>query len=474
MAGAGSGPSVPPESSIEPTAPLISGTPSGVEANSGLGGAAAQPVKPTAPVPLHSKIAEGIIHAFAGTDGTAGSALKSALAGGLAGLAAAARTPRQPGAPILSGLGVGAEAAIKQREQQTERANALKQQGVENQEKQQTIDLAKQREQRESTTGDRDYDLRLREDARQQAESVRKGVEFEKRSTLLDQAIKEGDYNSLKQHAADLQTYADQWNDLQSHGGKRLVVNGAESPEFDHLGDARDFAISNFDAAAHPDMKTRLMRNPETGKWAIMETPYEAPKWHDITDATGKPQKIYTDTMGALAAQEQVAKTKHYLAVAGKSSLDLKKDLEEYKEDGTVKGARKKLNENGGDYSKLGEGDKEALLGDASKRFNMAQTGLEKELQKPEDLQDKASVDFLKQQRDMYAKEISTLGTPSWVDKNVKPGDKPAANTPPPAAAPPRPQNVPSDYVFQNGAKGPGWYKPAAPEPFNPETTVTD
>lgn len=81
------------------------------------------------PTPLHSKIADGIIHAFAGTDGSAGSALRSALAGGLAGLAAASRTNFKPGSAALGGLGVGATAAINQAQQQ-------RQQALENQQKQ--------------------------------------------------------------------------------------------------------------------------------------------------------------------------------------------------------------------------------------------------------------------------------------------------------------------------------------------------
>lgn len=81
------------------------------------------------PTPLHSKIADGIIHAFAGTDGSAGSALRSALAGGLAGLAAASITNFKPGSAALGGLGVGATAAINQAQQQ-------RQQALENQQKQ--------------------------------------------------------------------------------------------------------------------------------------------------------------------------------------------------------------------------------------------------------------------------------------------------------------------------------------------------
>jgi hypothetical protein len=454
----------PPQPTPAPTAPDMPTM--GSAPGDGLGAAAgAQPIKPAEQAPLHSKIAEGIIHAFSGTDGSAGSALRSALAGGLAGLAAAAKTPLKPGAPMLGGLGVGAEAGFNQTQKNTAIKNEYAQQQLENSQKQQKMDLEKQKEARETSTGDRDYDMRLREDGRQQAESLRKGVDFEKNSTLQDQAIRRGDYSYTKQMADDLQTYTTDWNDLTAHGGKILKVNGADSPEFDHLGDAQAFALKNFDNVAHPDMKTRLMRNPESHKWAIMETPYEPPKWHDFKDAAGKDQRVFTDTMGALAAEKEVAQTKHYLNVAGKSSLELKEDLERYKEEGTVKGARKELTTVGGDFTKLSPGSKSALLGDAQNQFTKVNTLLERieskqsELRTPEEEETLAKC---KPVRDSYASTIADLTRPSWIPK---PGEEKPTATPKPVApgvpAPPRPANVPPNFTFQNGAKGPGWYKNA-------------
>jgi hypothetical protein len=107
---------------LETEAPEIGPSSSALAPASGGLTSSAQPLKPT--VPLHSKIAEGIIHAFAGTDGSAGSALKSALAGGLAGLAAASRANFKPGSAALGGLGVGATAAVQQANEQRERQTA--------------------------------------------------------------------------------------------------------------------------------------------------------------------------------------------------------------------------------------------------------------------------------------------------------------------------------------------------------------
>jgi hypothetical protein len=436
-------------------------------------------LQPGAPPPTHTRIADGIISAFTKSDGSAGGFLRSVLAGGLQGAAAAASAPRQPGGGVAHGLAIGAGAGVQAVNNMREAAQQQKQQNLENQQKQQAIDLAKQKADQEKTTGDREYDLRLREDARQQAASIRDAAAFEKRGTLLDQEIAQNKYTSVKQQADDLVKQSDDWSALQAQGGKRLEVSGAQSPEFDHLGDAEDFAMKNQDAVIHDQFKTRIMRNPDNGKWAIMEVPYEAPKWHDVTDAQGKPQRIFTDTQGALAAQKEIAETRHYLNVAAKSSEDLKKDLEAYKEEGTVKGARKELDKVGGDISKLSPSSKSALEKDATEQFTKVNTLLERIESKDEELrtpEEKETLERYKGVRDYYAKQIAEFTRPTWVPKPGSPEaeaaekkkNAPAANADNPASpAPPRPANVPPNYIYTpKGPNGqPGWMKPAAPAP---------
>jgi hypothetical protein len=271
---------------------------------------------------------------------------------------------------------------------------------------------------------------------------------------------------------------------LKEHGGSVLKINGAESPEFDHLGDAEVFAKKNFDAVAHPNHATELVQDPATGKWQIYEKEYEPPKWVTIKDASGKDMRIFTDSTGALAAQKQVAETKHYLNVASKSSLELKRDLEAYKEEGTVKGARKELTKVGGDYTKLSPGSKSALLNDAQNQFTKINTLLERiegkqpELQTPEEQADLAQY---KPVRDAYARTIADLTRPSFVPPPGSEAAKAAAaqkpNAPAAVQAPPRPANVPPDYIFvPKGPNGqPGWARPkpvetapAADEPAVP------
>jgi hypothetical protein len=444
-----------------PTAPDMP-TMNEAPGDAGLGGAAAGPLKPQQ-APLHSRIAEGIIHAFAGTDGTAGSALKSALAGGLAGLAAAAKTPMKPGAPILGGLGIGAEAGMAQTQKNTAQKNEFAQQQLENAQKKQTIDLAQQREQREGSQFDQEQKIRVMENARQQAESLQRGKEMEQRAVLVDQQIAAGKYDAVKKTADDLRFYSDRVDALKRSGGQILKVNGSEAPSFDHLGDAQTYAAKNFDAVAHPEYATELVQDPGSLKWQIYEKKYEPLKDWTIKDSTGKPMSIYTDSTGKIAAEKQIAETRHYNNIANKSSLDLKRDLESFKEEGTVKGARKELNKVGGDYTKLSPGSKSALLGDAQNQFTKVNTLLERIESKQVDIRTPEEEDMLNQYkpvRDAYAHTIADITRPSWVPKPGEEPAKPAAQAPT-APAPTRPPGVPPSYTYQTGAKGPGWYKPA-------------
>ena len=129
----------------------------------------------------------------------------------------------------------------------------------------------------------------------------------------------------------------------------------------------------------------------------------------EVTDAAGNKQQMLLTPAEYLDKQEQIAKTKHYLLTANKSSLELKMELEAYKEEGTAKWARKELTRVGGDYAKLSPGSREALLRDVNDRFSKAQAGLEKELQKPEELRDKDTVDTLTKLRNEYAGEAQKL-----------------------------------------------------------------
>jgi hypothetical protein len=414
---------------------------------------------------------KGGVVAVPGAPQKPGDWARGLLAGALRGLGAAS-TAKSKG---LGGLGTGATAQLDYQDEQDQKNYTRSVQNNNEQRQQAASDLAQKREERETTGADRDYKLRLAEDARQQATSIQQAAGFEKRSVMLDQEIAKGNFDAVKQQADYLQAQGDQWNDAHAHGAKPLEVNGAASPEFDHLGDAEKFAMENPDATMHDGYKTRLMRNPDSGKWTIMEMPADAPKWHDITDAAGKPQRIFGDTMAALAAQEQVAKTKHYLNVAAKSSMELKKDLEAYKEEGSVKGARKELDKLGADenglpqYGKLSPGSKSAMLNDSQLQFTRINAMISKIEAKLPELRTPEENDALTTygpMRTQYANTIAALTRPSFAPppgaaKNTAPQFKPQQA--PAGAAPPK-----QGFVYGQGPKGLGWYNPqsiGAPPP---------
>jgi hypothetical protein len=116
----GNKPAPPPPA---PEAPNIGNGLAGAAEAAPLSVPQAQPAKPQ--VPVAHRIADAIIHTFAGSNGTAGEALRSALAGGLAGVAAAQHEHAQG---ILGGAGVGATAVVQERQKANQEAAQLKMQ----------------------------------------------------------------------------------------------------------------------------------------------------------------------------------------------------------------------------------------------------------------------------------------------------------------------------------------------------------
>jgi hypothetical protein len=119
-----------------PASPLISGLSGG------------QPPAPSAapaeePKPEQS-FARHVLYALGGSGGRPGDAMKSILAGALTGMAGAANAPAKPGAPVLAGVGAGAGAEINAQKQAQARQDVLKQQDVENKQKQAKLDSEQQ------------------------------------------------------------------------------------------------------------------------------------------------------------------------------------------------------------------------------------------------------------------------------------------------------------------------------------------
>lgn len=462
-------PNIPAGSTEDAEAPNINAPlPSGPMT---LGGASAAPAAPApaapAEKPMHVKMAEGIMHALGGSDGKPFDWARATLSGGLA--AAGSEGKVAPGQGALAGIGAGARTVMQNAREERANAQQQAQEKIANSQKQQELDLQKQREQREGSQFNQEMTLRKAEDARRQAESVRDAAVHEKRMAVLDQQIKEGNFKGLKEEADYYQGQADKFNALQKVGATQYKVNGATSPDFVHLGEAEDFARHHQDQVIG-NHALQIVRNPNTGTYGIYEVPNEGPTMREITDASGKTMQILATPGEYLDKQEQIAKTKHYMNVAAKSSQELKEEVENYKEEGSVKGANKELDKVSGDYTQLKPASREILLNQAHSQFLKAQTGLEKELAKGE-LADKTSVEQLTKLRDYYAGLATKIVSshPSNVAGSPAPAAAPGKATGTPAftamQAPNGQQPPKPGYVYGKGAKGEGWYKAPTPAP---------
>ena len=335
------------------------------------------------PPDMGSTIAKAQIAAGQTNHGTARDWAENAVAGvqaALAGFGAAGDVPA--GAGALYGVGKAAE----QGQQNRQRQAALK---TEQAQRQQQIDLEKQRVGNEQTNQDRDYQLRLAENARQQAESVRAMSEHDKRMTQMDDEHSIHNMELMHSDVTFRQQELDREETLKSIGAKPMTIAGQETPAFDDLGQLEQYANQNKLAEnAHSNgYRSRPVLGAD-GKYRLYEVPDSGPEWHTVKDPSGKETKIFGDPLSVLNYQEKVAQTSEANSRASLNYAEAVKQRNEIKDAGTVKAARAELSKVGGDYSKLSDGAKDALRVNAQKEFqatwNVAQAA-ERDMQKDPD-----------------------------------------------------------------------------------------
>ena len=205
----------------------------------------------------------------------------------LAGFGAAGKVP--PGAGALYGVGAAARQAQENRQEQA-------QQKTQNAQRQQQIDLEKQRTENEKTQQDRTYNLALAENARQQAMSVREMAEHDKRMREFDDAHTRNNFNSMKDEVEFRENQLDRESTLQSLGGKVMEIAGVETPGFDDLGQLEQFANkNNLAAQAHTNgYRARPIFGADQ-KYHLWEVRDSGPEWVTVKDPAGKPTKIFGD-----------------------------------------------------------------------------------------------------------------------------------------------------------------------------------
>jgi hypothetical protein len=204
----------------------------------------------------------------------------------------------EPGQGWLTGAGRAAKQMQQQKQQQTE-----------NQREQQKLDMAQQNQ-------DRDYQLKLQENARQQAASIREQSDHDMRMKAFTQEGNLRDFNMMKAEADFRQSQLDKEDALKRVGAKPMMVAGQESPAFDDLGQAEKFAQDNALHNAHEnDYRTRIVLGADN-KYHLMEVPDDGVKEYTLKDPSGKDVKVWTDPLGALNYAEKVAQVKHTSAEA--------------------------------------------------------------------------------------------------------------------------------------------------------------
>jgi len=184
-------------------------------------------------------------------------------------------------------------------------AQAQRQVQVQNKQKQQELDQTK-------TNQDRDYQLRLAENARQQATGIQQQQEHDIRMKTMPEEASFAAFKHMADETEFRQSQLAQDDTLKALGAKPLMVAGKETPAFDNLGDATQFALDNKLASTthENDFRSRIVLGSDQ-KYHIYEVPDSGPKWVTLKDATGAPQKVFTDPAGALAYTEKVAAIQH-------------------------------------------------------------------------------------------------------------------------------------------------------------------
>jgi hypothetical protein len=320
-----------------------------------------------APPDMGSIIAQHQIEAGKVNNGNPRDWAENTLAGvqaALAGFGAVGKVPE--GAGALYGVGKAAEAAQKNRQEQ----NEVKQR---NADRQAQLAIEKRRTDIEETGQNREYQLKLAENARQQAESLRQQSEHDKRMRNLDDEHNERNFTLMHQETEFRQQQIDREETLKGLGAMPMKIAGQETPAFDDLGQLEQYANQN--KLAENAHQTGYRERPvlgADGKYRIYQVPDTGPEWHEVKDAAGKTTRIYGDPLSVLNWQEKVAQIKASNAETTLRYADAQKALNDFKEAGSVKQARKELSKVGGDYSKLSEGSREALRVDAQKQYDLS------------------------------------------------------------------------------------------------------
>lgn len=255
----------------------------------------------------------------------------SGVQAALAGFGAAGKVP--PGAGALYGVG----AAARQGQARADEQQKVK---TEQNQRQQQIDIEKGRASEEKTEFDKDYQLKLAESARQQALQVKAFAMDDANLKFAQSRDAREVQQASDAHMEFVQKQSDYLWQLQQAQGHPATAGGAESPEFDHYGDAAAWSHANgLNGDSHGGFIYRPVLLPN-GKSQVWEVPDKRADWTKLKDANGKTYSGFVDPLGAMATEHQMAETRQLNAKSNLDEADAEAKRALLKDDETIKGAR--------------------------------------------------------------------------------------------------------------------------------------
>ena len=361
-------PPVSPSSDSPAPAPATQPTPqNGLQPNAAQAAPAPDPV--SAKHQAIGKFFHGLVNSGSGSSSSKfwRTIVGSALAG-MAGIGAAEDGPvihgpygDVPNRSVLGAAARGIQAGVKMRQDAQDRQLKLAKDQKE-----------EQRRDQESKIQLDDSVLRKHADARAQQTSIQNSVEHEKRMVMLDQTIKNGNWEEAQHTAKSAQDQVAFFNALQDVGAKPLADADGNALRFETHEDAEKAAHDNPKFFIG-DFKTRTAYDPSTGKYGIYRVPDT-----DIKDVKLKDSQGVTHTIPHMTASEYMD---YQVRVQNlqKGSLSIQeaqerlKQLREDRKAGSAYSqALAELDKVGGDADKLSPSSRTVLYTTASKNLGDA------------------------------------------------------------------------------------------------------
>lgn len=332
------------------------------------------------PQSLGPTIAQNIIKAGQVNNGSPRDWAENAVAGvnaALAGFGAAGKVPE--GAGALYGVG----AAMRQ--QQANKQEQAKVRTEEDQ-RQQQIDLEQQRVKNEKGNMDFDQQMRLAENARQQANQVKQFALDDANLKRITDENTDENFKRMAAHADFMLKQIDASERFWDRGGQLFKPAGGEpSPTFNDVGEAEKWATTHklADEMHVHGYRPTLVMNPD-GTMVIGEVPESGIQEREFTDSNGKKFTTPADTTTWALWDEKMSEISLQKAEAAKDYAEAKHYRDEYAGSDTAARARAHFDKTAdkehpfGNYDALEPGERQALLGDALNQYKLDNNAYER------------------------------------------------------------------------------------------------